>query len=188
MLGTALKWVFGSGGVADILPKIKDIAEVFVGNKRERDATSAANEHDEQIELHKSQTAGYTYGVANRTWFDVAIDGLNRLPRPLMTIGIIWLMFWAGWQPESFKETMAALGAMPEWLATIITVIIVFWFGSRTIAKDIPEQVTANRLAKSAVAGAKAPATAPKVRAAVDTADDNDVIDAWRRKAFNPGA
>ena len=176
------KWIWGA---ADWLPKIKEIAEVFVGNKRERDATAAANEHDEQIELHKEQAAGYTYAVANRTWFDVFIDGLNRLPRPIMTLGVIWFIVWAAWKPAGFTETMQALGAMPEWMATIITVIIVFWFGSRTIAKDIPEQVAASRLQKTTATSAKAQVAAKK---APDTADDNDVIDAWRKKAFDPNA
>jgi hypothetical protein len=172
-----LKWIIGA---ADWLPKIKEVAEVFVGNKRERDATLAANEHDEQIELHKEQSAGYTYAVTNRTWFDVFIDGLNRLPRPVMTLGVIWLVVWAARDPGGFTVTMGALNSLPEWLSTILTVIIVFWFGSRTIAKDIPEQVAAARVRQTTKATS---AQAPVAKRNYDTADDNDVIDAWRKRA-----
>ena len=163
-------WIFGAAKA--LLPSIKDVAEVFVGNRKDRER----NEFDEQIAIHKEQGDTFTYQVANRTYFDGFIDGINRLPRPLMTLGIIYLVILAVRDPSGFSVAMKALETVPVWLSTIITIIIVFWFGSRAIAKDIPRQVQAAKL------------VSPSRKAVVSTASPemtgNSVIDDWKSEVF----
>lgn len=149
---------------------IKDIAEVFFGNKKERDAQIAANEFNEQIEIHKEAAAGYSYASPARNWFDSLIDGINRLPRPLMAFLAIWFMVWPMMQPERYIESVKAMGQAPEWISTFVTIVVVFFFGSRTIAKDIPTQMSAKR-AKAAIASGGTTS---------NSEESNPVIDQWR--------
>lgn len=148
---------------------IKDVAEVFFGNKKERDATAAANEYNEQIEIHKEQASGYSYAAVTRNWFDSAIDGINRLPRPAFAFLVLWLLVWPMFDPVQYAVSMKALSSVPEWVSTLITVVLVFFFGSRTIAKDIPSQ-----------AASRAESAKRLAELAPTTGEKNPVIDAWR--------
>jgi len=65
------------------------------------------------------------------TWFDVAVDGINRLPRPIITFWVISMLF--GWVSPPMYFAM-----YPPLVLNIIWTVIGFWFGSRMIIKDIP--------------------------------------------------
>ena len=51
-------------------------------------------------------------------WFDAAVNGLNRLPRPLLTLGTIGLFVYAMVEPAGFSTRMEGLALVPEplWL------------------------------------------------------------------------
>ena len=46
--------------------------------------------------------------------FDRAINGLNRLPRPLMALSVIGLFAFAMIGPVAFSARMTGLAAIPE--------------------------------------------------------------------------
>jgi len=71
----------------------------------------------------------------SKTWWDSLIDGLNRLPRPIMTFGIVWLFYYCITQPEDFTVSATALQAMPEPGWWLLGIIITFWFGGK-VPKD----------------------------------------------------
>lgn len=148
---------------------IKDVAEVFFGNKKERDAQIAANEFNEQIEIHKEATAGYTYTAQNRNRFDSLVDAINRLPRPMMAFLAMWFMVWPMLQPERYIESVKAMGQAPEWISTFVTIVVVFFFGSRTLAKDLPSQMSGRKAA---------PAKSLKSTSSLE--EENPVIAQWR--------
>jgi len=64
-------------------------------------------------------------------WFDGFVDGLNRLPRPLLTLGTIGLFVYAMAEPEGFGLRMANLNLVPEPLWWLLGAIISFYFGAR---------------------------------------------------------
>ena len=79
----------------------------FFGSKEKRD----------QYQADARQTV-YTqfaneFGHA-KTWWDSCIDGCNRLPRPLMTFGTIYLFYLCWTDPRQFLEGATALQAMPK--------------------------------------------------------------------------
>jgi len=63
-------------------------------------------------------------------WVDAAVNGVNRLIRPWVTITVIGSLFgyWNLPPPQSVE---------PEyWI--MIQIILGFWFGGRLVTKDIP--------------------------------------------------
>jgi hypothetical protein len=70
-----------------------------------------------------------------RGWFDRFVDGLNRLPRPLMAFGTLGLITSAMVQPAWFGHRMAGLALVPEPLWWLMGAIVSFYFGARHQAK-----------------------------------------------------
>lgn len=63
------------------------------------------------------------------------IDGLNRLPRPLMALGVIALMAWPAINPQTFAEAMQGYAMMPDWLVQLVMAVVLAYFVSRTVEK-----------------------------------------------------
>lgn len=63
--------------------------------------------------------------------FDRCIDGLNRLPRPLLTLAVLGLFAHAMAEPAGFALRMRALAEMPEPLWWLIGAVVTFYFGAR---------------------------------------------------------
>lgn len=72
---------------------------------------------------------------ARRGWFDRFIDGLNRLPRPMMAFGTLGLIASAMIAPEWFGARMSGLALVPEPLWWLMGAIVSFYFGARHQAK-----------------------------------------------------
>ena len=72
-----------------------------------------------------------------RNWFDSLIDGINRLPRPALALGVIGLMVLAPLNPIAFSTIMTAYALVPEWLAILFGVIVGFYFGTRHLEEKI---------------------------------------------------
>ncbi|NKD76964.1 hypothetical protein HEQ60_04205 [Haematospirillum sp. H1815] len=68
------------------------------------------------------------------TW-DRGIDSLNRLPRPLMALGVIALMAWPAINPRTFAEAMQSYTMMPDWLVQLVMAVVLAYFVSRTVEK-----------------------------------------------------
>jgi hypothetical protein len=80
--------------------------------------------------------AGLRLEPRQRATYDRVIDGLNRLPRPVMAVGTLALIGAALVAPEWFAGRMEALSAMPEALWWIIGGVISLYFGARFQAHD----------------------------------------------------
>jgi hypothetical protein len=105
------------------------VSTVF-GDRAARERYAA----EEQMAVQMGFQAEFSHRD-RRTWWDSLVDGLNRLPRPLMTFGVIGLFVWAVVDPPAFSLAMLALQNVPEMLWYIFLAVIGFWFGTKMIEK-----------------------------------------------------
>jgi len=59
------------------------------------------------------------------------IDGLNRLPRPAMALGVMFLIGSAMVDPVWFASRMQGLALVPDPLWWLLGAIVSFYFGAR---------------------------------------------------------
>lgn len=116
------------GAARGIGDAITSVAEVFTENDTKR------MELDGKV-LQSSVQQFAAEFRENRTWFDTAIDGLNRLPRPVMALGTIGLFVYAAVDPVEFSILMQALELIPEPLWYLLGAIVAFYFGAREMQK-----------------------------------------------------
>jgi hypothetical protein len=96
--------------------------------------------------------------------WDRLVDGLNRLPRPLMALGTLAMIAAALVAPEWFAARMEALADMPEPMWWLLAAVVGLFFGGRfqaheqQFAREMLE--LAARTAASAGPGAAEPAPA----------------------------
>ncbi|NKD85951.1 hypothetical protein HEQ63_07115 [Haematospirillum jordaniae] len=83
--------------------------------------------------------------------WDRGIDNLNRLPRPLMALGVIALMAWPAINPRTFAEAMQSYAMMPDWLVQLVMAVVLAYFVSRTVEK-IREKSSASATSSARVA------------------------------------
>lgn len=108
---------------------ITDTAEVF----RENSENAGVRAADLQSQV--VQQFGAEFATGRQNWFDVLIDGLNRLPRPLMALGTLGLICAALVDPVWFAARMQGLALVPEPLWWLMGAIVSFYFGARHQAK-----------------------------------------------------
>jgi hypothetical protein len=119
--------------IAGLFQPAKELIEVFKPNAEQ----SAERDHVERMALTQQdlaslqQFAAEFHDRAARTWWDSLIDGLNRLPRPLITLGILAFFVLAPLQPVRFLEIAQAYQMMPDGFWALLGVIIAFYFGGR---------------------------------------------------------
>lgn len=119
--------------VGDIFKGGKEVAEVFVENKenkgqRRHDQTLADMDRDM---ASLGQFSAEFHRRESRTWWDSFVDGLNRLPRPLLTIAVLGFFVLAPLDPTRFLEIAKAYELMPPGYWALLSVIIGFYFGGR---------------------------------------------------------
>lgn len=116
-------------------------------------------------------------------WFDATVDGLNRLPRPMLAFGCIGMFGAALVDPVWFAARMQGLALVPEPMWALMGAIVAFYFGAREMAKA--------RTTRMAAEGARLLAQAPEVAANIRRletlrearAPENPALEAWRRVA-----
>jgi hypothetical protein len=119
---------FGGSGPAPVTAladATAQVAEVFTENKTRRMELTA-----EQRAAALAQFAA-EFGRQPTGWFDRFVDGLNRLPRPMMALGTLGLFVFAWENPDAFAERMLALQTIPEPLWWLLGAIVSFYFGAR---------------------------------------------------------
>ena len=110
------------------IPLVGDLVKTIFGSSEERDQYQASARSD----VYKQFAAEFGHG---KTWWDSLIDGLNRLPRPVMTFGTIYI-FWLCWtDPTKFLDGAVALQSMPKEGWYILGAIVTFWFAAK-LPKD----------------------------------------------------
>jgi hypothetical protein len=175
----------------------KELIEVFKPNAEQE----ADREHVERMALTQQdlaslqQFAAEFHDRAGRTWWDSLVDGLNRLPRPLITLGILAFFVLAPVAPVRFLEIAQAYQMMPDGFWALLGVIIAFYFGGRmqlkgqdmavkggalAVAREILAiRRTEQQFAQPAPPPGVPPQSAPTPAGAPAT---NRVIEEWRRR------
>jgi hypothetical protein len=124
-MGVIGKILGSSGAVTAIGETVKDVSEVFTANATRRMELSA---EAQQAALAEH---GAEFASAGQGRFDRAIDGLNRLPRPMLAFGTLGLFTYAMVDPPGFGLRMAGLNQVPEPLWWLLGAIVSFYFGAR---------------------------------------------------------
>ena len=126
MIRSAFGFLFGRGrNVTALGQTVTSVAEVFRPN-----ATRALElGHDAYKAAHASHAAEFQYGRGG--WFDSMVNGLNRLPRPLLALGTLGLFAYAMHDPAGFAIRMQALAHVPEPLWWLLGAVVAFYFGAR---------------------------------------------------------
>lgn len=125
MIGKLLTSIFGAG-----LEPVNKIIRTVAGDKAEREEYAA----DENIAA-KTQFAAEFQNYTYRTWWDSLMDGMNRLPRPLIVFSVLYMFFMAYNDPAKFSVVMAALALVPQPLWDMLYLIIGFYLPSRVLEK-----------------------------------------------------
>jgi len=154
--------IFGTAAATTALGNAaKGVAEVFSANKTDQARLS------HEAYLAALAEAGAEFATPRSGRFDVFINGLNRLPRPLLAFGTLGLFAYAMVDPASFGKRMVGLQAVPEPLWWLLGAIVSFYFGAR--------EAHYFRLGKALAGGAGAPAPGPRL-----LREPNAALDAWR--------
>jgi hypothetical protein len=165
---------------------VRGVAEVFTPNATRRMELG----HEAFRIAH--ETHGAEFQHRREGWFDRCVNGLNRLPRPILALGTLGLFVFAMADPAAFTVRMRGLAEVPEPLWWLLGAVVSFYFGARE----------AHYLRQGAPARAPRPTTAAAQGAAADSGADaapkappdgrvpgllaeapNPALDAWRDAA-----
>ena len=172
VVGRILDLVFGGGRNV-----VAETAEVF----RQNSEKGAAREHD----LRGATLAqfGGEFRQSNRGGFDRVMDGINRLPRPLMALGCIGLFVAAMVDPLWFAARMQGIALVPEPLWWLLGVVVSFHLGARHQAKgqqfqrDIAQGLTQSAQVVNAISQIENLA----VESSDQSAEINPALAEWKR-------
>lgn len=181
--------ILGAGGAArQIGEAVGGAASVLVGDRAEQDAAQSRERLAAVAELG-AEFAGPRNGA-----FDAFVDGLNRLPRPLLALGTLGLFVYAMAEPAGFSTRMQGLALVPEPLWWLLGAVVSFYFGARELHhKRIRTTLAGGTRATAAEAGVAAMPVADMPAAAMPLAtlpaaavdpDANPAVEEWRR--LNP--
>lgn len=151
------------GGARQIGEAVNSVADGFRPN-----ATQAMQLGHESYQAALEQH-GTEFQYGRTGWFDALMNGLNRLPRPMLALGTLGLFAFAMVDPAGFAPRMAGLAAVPEPLWWLLGAIVSFYFGARELHYA--------RGPRSRVAPQPRSATKPKQKAKPTS---NAALEAWR--------
>jgi hypothetical protein len=143
------------GAVGAIGGTVREVSEVFTANATRKMELSA-----EAQAAALGQFAA-EFAAPREGWFDRFVNGLNRLPRPMLAFGTLGLFGYAMVDPPGFGARMAGLQQVPEPLWWLLGAIVSFYFGAR-----------------EAFHFRARPSPTPR---AATAADDNAAVEDWRR-------
>ena len=104
---------------------VRETAEVF----RENAEASAAR--TTKLQTQAMNQHGQEFNHPQKGGFDQVMDGINRLPRPLLAFGTLGLFVAAMVDPIWFATRMQGLTLVPEPLWWLLGAIVSFYFGAR---------------------------------------------------------
>jgi Holin of 3TMs, for gene-transfer release len=173
----------------------KEMIEVFKPNAE----GEAQRGHAERLALSAQdlasleQFAGEFQPRTNPTWWDSFIDGLNRVPRPLITLGVLAFFVLAPIDPLRFAQIARAYELMPDGFWALLSIIVAFYFGGRMQLKrqDMAIKGSALEVAREVLALQRAAREQDPVQGAEPVPEDtpaepvgssNRVIEAWKRQ------
>jgi hypothetical protein len=124
-MGVIDKVLGGPAAVGALGQAARGVAEVFVPSATRRMELSA------EAQMAALRQLGEEYQHPMLSWFDRMVNGLNRLPRPLLAFGTLGLFIYAMVDPVAFAARMVGLNAVPEPLWWLLGAIVAFYFGAR---------------------------------------------------------
>jgi hypothetical protein len=126
LIRSLFSFLFGGADEVRALGQtVQGVAEVFRPN-----ATRAMElGHDAYMAAHASHESEFQYARAG--WFDTFVNGLNRLPRPLLALGTLALFIFAMAAPDPFAMRMRGLAEVPDPLWWLLGAVVAFYFGAR---------------------------------------------------------
>ncbi|WP_298491695.1 holin family protein [uncultured Maritimibacter sp.] len=124
LITDVLGGVFG-GGATGGRNVIAETAGVFIEN------AEAQAQRDAMLRTSSLDQFGKEFALARNGWWDRFIDGLNRLPRPMLALGTIGMFVCAMVNPVWFAARMNGLALVPEPLWWLMGAIVSFYFGAR---------------------------------------------------------
>lgn len=127
--------LLGGGGLSGVTSAVKGVAEVFTENKEAAAGRKAAALDRDTEVLIAAQAQFAREFHRPRNIFDSIINGLNRLPRPILALGAIGVLGYAFYDPVRFQEAAIVLEIVPEELWWLISAIVAFYFGARHFEK-----------------------------------------------------
>jgi hypothetical protein len=124
-MGVIGRLVGAPGAVTALGEAAKGMAEVFVPSATKRMELSA------EAQMAALRQLGEEYENPSVGWFDRLVNGVNRLPRPMLAFGTIGLFVYAMVDPVAFANRMVGLNAVPEPLWWLLGAVVAFYFGAR---------------------------------------------------------
>lgn len=160
---------------------VRDTVEVF------RENAEAGAQRGAEARAQAMVQFAAEFAQSHPSRFDRFIDGVNRLPRPMMALGTLGLFVAAMIDPLWFAERMQGIALVPEPLWWLLGVIVSFYFGARHHRKNQEFR------RDMAVTMARAPEVmdnldrlrdmrAAEPAAAGQPMQDNPALEAWRAR------
>lgn len=124
-----MSWLENLNPVTATINAGRKIVTTIFGSKQERD------KHDYELDRGAMEqfSAEFMANRQNRTWWDSLIDGVNRLPRPMLISMMVYYFFLSWDDPAEFAKINAGLATVPESMWIILGSIITFLFGAREL-------------------------------------------------------
>ena len=123
-----------------------------------RETADPGNERGTEVQMQAMRQHGSEVQRSDKGRFDRFMDGVNRLPRPLLALGTLGLFVSAMVSPLWFSERMQGIALVPEPLWWLLGVIVSFYFGAR---HQVKSQQFQREIAQSVAA---APAVLENIR------------------------
>jgi hypothetical protein len=204
VIGDLVKGV--GGAVTDVAHVWKEDTEA--GAQRRHAETMAVTEQD----MATLQQFATEFNARGSGWWDSFINGLNRLPRPMITFGILSMFVIAPLWPDRFVLIAQGWQLIPEGAWALLGIVIAFYFGGRmqlksqdfaltkaqieaskrmiAMRRELPAPANEDRGSRDlATDEARVEQPLPETRASDVMAVSNRVIDEWRhRQAARAGA
>ncbi|MGE4610711.1 MAG: holin family protein [Paracoccaceae bacterium] len=106
---------------------IETVSEVFTVNKTKAEVAARA----------QAMASLTQYGAEFRSpqtgWFNGFINGINRLPRPIIALGTVGLFAFAMADPVGFATRIQDHAYVPDPLWWLLGAVVPFYFGAREL-------------------------------------------------------
>lgn len=124
-MGLINKVLGGADATTALGQAASGLAEVFIPNATRKMQLA----HDAYMAALDEHGVEFKYTSPGR--FDRFVNGLNRLPRPMLALGTLGLFVYAMIDPVGFSRRMVGLNHVPEPLWWLLAAIVGFYFGAR---------------------------------------------------------
>ncbi len=173
---------------------VRETAEVFRPN------AEAVDQRGAEAQAAALAQMAAEFGGVQGPWGRF-VDGLNRLPRPMLAFGCIFLFGSAMHDPIWFAERMQGLALVPEPLWALMGAIVAFYFGARELHKfrgasmgkeaariiaqapDVARNIEVLRALRADSPGAADPGPDAATTLAALTPTENPAVADWRARA-----